>query len=69
MSEEQLIAGDDAIHGEGAYSLGACEAHEHLISGQGNKVDGGVSDQEVTMGHDPHHKQERSSASGEVKKD
>lgn len=29
MSEEQLLEGDDAIHGEAAYTFGPCEAHEH----------------------------------------
>lgn len=33
MSEKDLLAGDDAIHGEVPYVLGPCEAHEHLLSG------------------------------------
>ena len=33
MSEDQLLAGDDAIHGEAAYVLGPCEAQEHLLAG------------------------------------
>ena len=33
MTEEQLEIGDDMIHGEGAYALGPCEAHERLLSG------------------------------------
>lgn len=28
MSEEALLAGDDAVHGEAAYVFGPCEAHE-----------------------------------------
>jgi Amt family ammonium transporter len=33
MSEEALIAGDSIVHGEAAYVLGPCEAHEHLLAG------------------------------------
>jgi Amt family ammonium transporter len=33
MTEAELLAGDDAIHGEAAYVLGPCEAHEHLLAG------------------------------------
>ena len=28
MSEEDMLIGDDAIHGEAAYVFGPCEAHE-----------------------------------------
>jgi ammonium transporter, Amt family len=28
MSEEQLLLGDDAVHGEEAYVFGPCEAHD-----------------------------------------
>lgn len=33
MSEAELLVGDDAIHGEAAYVLGPCEAHDHLVAG------------------------------------
>jgi Amt family ammonium transporter len=33
MSEAELLSGDDSIHGEAAYVLGPCEAHEHLLAG------------------------------------
>jgi len=33
MTEAELLAGDDMVHGEAAYVLGPCEAHEHLIAG------------------------------------
>jgi Amt family ammonium transporter len=33
MSEDELLAGDDAIHGEAAYVLGPSEAQEHLLAG------------------------------------
>ncbi|KAH8651409.1 ammonium transporter AmtB-like domain-containing protein [Xylariales sp. PMI_506] len=29
MSEEHLLQGDDAVHGEEAYVFGPCEAHDH----------------------------------------
>lgn len=57
MSEEELAAGSDMIHGEAAYVLGPCEAHEHLLAGnyvrrsdtnQGELGLGGV-----TIGQDP----------------
>jgi Amt family ammonium transporter len=57
MTEEQLLAGDDAIHGEAAYVLGPCEAHDNLLSGHYIKRSE-TGPQElsmggVTMGHDP----------------
>ena len=58
MSEEQLLAGDDMIHGEAAYVLGPCEAHEHLMAGNYVKRrDTGVGELGmggVTVGQDPH---------------
>jgi Amt family ammonium transporter len=58
MSEEQLLIGDDLIHGEAAYVLGPCEAHEHLLAGnyikRSNTGPGELSMGGVTMGHDPH---------------
>lgn len=33
MSEEQLLVGDDAVHGEAAYVFGPTEIHEHLLAG------------------------------------
>jgi Amt family ammonium transporter len=77
MSEEQLLAGDDMIHGEAAYVLGPCEAHEHLLAGHYIKRSetgpGELSMGGVTMGHDPHAPApaEKSSGSGsnEIKHD
>jgi Amt family ammonium transporter len=57
MTEEQLIHGDDMIHGEAAYVLGPCEAHEHLLAGHSIKREdtkpGELSMGGVTMGRDP----------------
>lgn len=75
MSEEELLAGDDMIHGEAAYVLGPCEAHEHLLAGNYIKRSetgpGELSMGGVTMGQDPHahHGIEKSSGSGEHKVD
>ena len=70
MTEEQLLAGDDAIHGESAYTFSS-EAQEHLLPSLGTKVDDGVVGHGVTMGHDPHQHPEKSSGggSGEIKDD
>jgi Amt family ammonium transporter len=38
MTEAELLVGDDAIHGEAAYVLGPCEAHEHLVAGHYTKT-------------------------------
>ncbi|TVY22223.1 Ammonium transporter 3 member [Lachnellula hyalina] len=58
MSDEELMAGDDMVHGEAAYALGPCEAHEHLLAGHYVKRSetgpGELSMGGVTMGHDPH---------------
>jgi len=58
MTEEELLAGDDAIHGEAAYVLGPCEAHEHLLAGHYTKRSdpgpGELGMGGVTLGHDPH---------------
>ncbi|KAH8809144.1 ammonium transporter mep1B [Xylogone sp. PMI_703] len=62
MSEEELLAGDDAVHGEAAYVLGPCVAHQE---GRGG----------VTLGHDPHDPNskaptpEKGSGSAEIKTD
>jgi ammonium transporter, Amt family len=58
MSEAELLAGDDAIHGEAAYVLGPCEAHDHLIAGHYIKRSetgpGELSMGGAIVGHDPH---------------
>jgi len=58
MSEAELLAGDDAIHGEAAYVLGPCEAHEHLLAGHYIKRSetgpGELSMGGAIIGHDPH---------------
>jgi Amt family ammonium transporter len=70
MSEEQLIAGDDMVHGEAAYVFGPCEAHEHLLAGHYIKRSetgpGELGMGGVTIGQDPHasHGIEKSSGSG-----
>lgn len=83
MSEEQLLAGDDMIHGEAAYVLGPCEAHEHLLAGHYIKRTetgpGELGMGGVTLGQDPHahngvdnelqHEKATPSASQEVKVD
>jgi ammonium transporter, Amt family len=57
MSDEMLMAGDDMVHGEAAYVLGPCEAHEHLLAGHYIKRSetgpGELSMGGVTVGHDP----------------
>ncbi len=74
MSEEQLLAGDDAIHGEAAYVFGPCEAHEELLAGHYIKKNdngpGDVNMKGITMGQDPE-AQEKAAPSGsqEVKND
>jgi Amt family ammonium transporter len=66
MSEEELLAGDDMIHGEAAYVLGPCEAHEHLLAGHYIKRTetgpGELSMGGVTVGHDPHELPEKNHA-------
>jgi Amt family ammonium transporter len=75
MSEEELLAGDDMIHGEAAYVMGPCEAHEHLLAGHYIKRTetgpGELSMGGVTMGHDPNLKDgSKSSGNGdEIKHD
>jgi Amt family ammonium transporter len=72
MSEEQLLVGDDMIHGEAAYVFGPCEAHEHLLPGQyikrSNNGPGELGIGGVMMGLDPHVGMgyEKSSGSGTV---
>lgn len=57
MTDEELMVGDDMIHGEAAYVLGPCEAHEHLLAGhyirRSETGPGELSMGGVTMGHDP----------------
>lgn len=53
MSEEQLLEGDDAIHGEGAYTFGPCEMHDHgggYI--QGHAIDPQTNSGELGLGGD-----------------
>ena len=77
MTEEQLLAGDDMIHGEAAYVLGPCEAHEHLLAGhyikRSDTGPGELGMGGVTMGQDPHAIQgvEKTSGNGsnEIKHD
>jgi Amt family ammonium transporter len=76
MTEEELLAGDDMIHGEAAYVLGPCEAHEHLLAGHYvRRTDTGPGELGlggVTLGQDPHHHGvDKSSGSGsaEIKHD
>lgn len=58
MTEAELLVGDDAIHGEAAYVLGPCEAHEHLIAGhyikRADTIPGELGMGGALMGHDPH---------------
>lgn len=70
MSEEELLAGDDMIHGEAAYVFGPCEAHEHLLAGhyikRSNTGPGELGMGGVVMGQDPHEgmDSEKNSGSG-----
>jgi Amt family ammonium transporter len=67
MSEATLLAGDSAIHGEEAYVLGPCEAHEHMMAGEYVKrsdVEAGG----LTLGRDPlEHEQSSGTANGKGK--
>jgi ammonium transporter, Amt family len=64
MSEAELLAGDDAIHGEAAYVLGPCEAHEHLLAGHYIKRSetgpGELGMGGTIIGHEPAHAIQRS---------
>ena len=57
MTEEQLLGGDGIIHGEAAYVLGPCEAHENLLAGHYTKRSetgpGGLGMGGVFLGLDP----------------
>ncbi len=53
MTDEQLMAGDDAIHGEVAYVIASCEAHEHLLAGQYSKKDETQPGHGIMVGRDP----------------
>jgi Amt family ammonium transporter len=79
MTEEELIAGSDMIHGEAAYVLGPCEAHEHLLAGnyirrtgtQPGELPMGGATGGVTIGQDPHADKDKISGSDtpEMKRD
>jgi Amt family ammonium transporter len=71
MSEEQLLAGDNSIHGESAYVLGPYVTHEQLTSSysrRDNPAPGELGLGGVTIGHDPQ-VAEKSSGSDEIKQD
>ena len=55
MSEEELLLGDDAIHGEAAYVFGPCEAHEGYIQGQMMHENTNGDEEMAIGGVDPHH--------------
>jgi Amt family ammonium transporter len=70
MTEEQLLVGDDMVHGEAAYMMGPCEAHQHLLSGNyANQSEAGPSGMgagNVTMGQEVNPAPvEKSSGSGD----
>jgi Amt family ammonium transporter len=73
MSEEELIAGSDLIHGEAPYVLGPCEAHEHLLPGnyirKAGTNPGELPLGGVTMGQDPHGGKQSGSGTPEAKRD
>jgi len=79
MTEAELLAGDDMVHGEAAYVLGPCEAHEHLLAGHYIKRSetgpGELGLGGVIAGQDPHEISQATkdkssgSASQEVKHD
>jgi ammonium transporter, Amt family len=73
MSEAELLAGSDMIHGEAAYVLGSCEAHEHLLAGRYIKRSemgpGELGMGGVTLGQDPHAEKSSGSGTREVKQD
>ena len=50
MSEAELLVGDDAIHGEAAYVLGPCEAHENVVAGHYMKRDAALHSGELGLG-------------------
>lgn len=61
MTDEQLLVGDDMIHGEAAYVLGPCEAHGHLLRGQ---------DPQTPPSQEPEPaSRERSDGSNDIKQD
>lgn len=68
MSEEELLAGDSMVHGEAAYVLGPCEAHEHLMAGHYlQRSETGPQELSmggVTMGQNPLAEREKSSGKG-----
>ena len=50
MSEEALLLGDDAVHGEAAYVFGPCDAHEDYIQGQVVRTASDDHDEELGLG-------------------
>jgi ammonium transporter, Amt family len=65
MSEAGLLAGDSTIHGEEAYVLGPCEAHEHMRD-YVKRSDAEASG--VTFGRDPlEHEQASGTVNGKGK--
>jgi Amt family ammonium transporter len=73
MSEAELLGGSDMVHGEAAYVLGPCEAHEQLLAGnyvkrsEPGSVELGVGG--VTLGLDPNTDKGNGSSSQELKLD
>ena len=65
------------VHGEAAYVMGPCEAHEHLLAGHYIKRSetgpGELGLGGVTMGQDPHahttHEKSSGSGSNDIKHD
>jgi Amt family ammonium transporter len=73
MSEAELLAGSNMIHGEAAYVFGPCEAHEQMLAGHYIKKSETGPDElgmgVVTLGQDPHAEKGPGSGTQEVKLD
>jgi ammonium transporter, Amt family len=73
MSEEELLAGSDMIHGEAPYVFGPCEAHEHLVAGHYVKrPEAGPGELELgglILGQESHAPNNSGSGTEEPKKD
>lgn len=73
MSEDQLLAGSDMIHGEAAYTLGPCEAHEQLLAEHHvKKAEIGPSESaigDMILGQDPDVEKDNSNRIMEIKAD
>lgn len=73
MSEDELLAGSDMIHGEAPYVLGPCEAHEQLLAGhyiKRSEMGPGESGMGVlTLGQDPLVEEGNGSSNQEAKRD